>query len=45
MTAAPTASAAERVTRPHGYEHLAPLFVERDTLATVIRTGPGCATS
>jgi len=32
VTAA-TAAAAERVTRPHGYEHLAPLFVERAALA------------
>ena len=31
MTAS-TALAPERVARPHGYEHLAPLFVERDGL-------------
>jgi RNA polymerase sigma-B factor len=29
---ASTALAPERVARPHGYEHLAPLFVERDGL-------------
>ena len=30
---ASTALAPERVARPHGYEHLAPLFVDREDQA------------